>query len=349
MTGPTGAPATAAGRGAAGWIDALHRIVPTPERYARFDTDRHSALAIMRCPPGVLDLLMKEGLRYRADGDRVLFDDSDIRNVAAASGSGGSVLELVQRYLFRFAAAAPAEWTAERTWAVRNLAACPAGDPCAEPWEFAPLAAEDFGGRSWDVRTATGAAVDARGAGVDGLAPLAEFAATVRTAGAVRRVRDRLVRDAFHESLDEMRSGRMAYQAMPPALRNDPAAARANGTANCISVSLHLERVFTDAGLEARTRKGYLMGLLGSDHSWVEIREDGRWKVVDPVFALLGLRQGASQEFVEFCLGSVPNRLVPCACPADLETVRHTHRRTPAPTRNVVLVTPLKEVPHERP
>jgi hypothetical protein len=345
VSGRTGAPAVAEPRGTAGWIDALHRIVPTPDRYVRFDTERDSALAIMRCSPDVLDQLMRAGLRHRTEGDRVLFDDSDIRNVAAASGSGGSVLELVQRYLFRFAVSPRAEWTDERAWAIRNLGACPDVTDCQEPWEFAPLAAEDFAGRSRDERTVTDGTVDASGASVDGYPPLAEFSATVRTVGAVRMVRDQLVRDAFHESLDEMRTGRMYYQAMPPALRNDPVAARANGTANCISVSLHLERVFTDAGLEARSRKGYLMGILGSDHSWVEVREDGEWKVVDPVFALLGLRQGASEEFVEFCLGSVSNRLVPCDCPADLETVRHTHRQSPAPTRNVVLVKPLKEIP----
>ncbi|MEU2656784.1 hypothetical protein ABZ615_15810 [Streptomyces sp. NPDC007325] len=341
MTRPA---ATPAATGTRGWIDALDRFVPTPERYARYDTDRDSALAVMRCPPGVLDELMRAGLRHRTEGDRVLFDDSDIRNVAAASGSGGSVLELVQRYLFRFAVSDPSEWIDERGWAIRNLAACPLDPDCREPWEFAPLAAGDFAGRSWHERTVTGG-VEARGATVDGRPPLAEFSATVRTEGAVRTVRDPLVRDAFHASLDEMRSGRVSYQAMPPELRHDPEAARANGTANCISVSLHLERVFTDAGLEARTRKGYLMGILGSDHSWTEVREDQEWKVVDPVFALLGLRQGASEEFVEFCLGSVPNRLVPCDCPADLETVRHTHQQSPAPTRNVVLVNPLKEIP----
>ncbi|MEW5626600.1 hypothetical protein AB1388_08530 [Streptomyces hydrogenans] len=344
MTRPTGAPAPAGARGADGWLDALHRIVPTPDRYLRFDTDRDSALAVMRCSPEVLDRLMEAGLRHRTEGDRVLFDDSDIRNVAAASGSGGSVLELVQRYLFRFAVSDPSEWTDARAWAIRNLGACPDDPGCREPWQFAPLAAGDFAGRSWDERVTDGP-VDARGATVDGHPPLAEFTATVRTVGAVRRVRDPLVRDTFHTSLQEMRTGRMYYQAMPTELRNDPEAARANGTANCISVSLHLERVFTDAGLEARTRKGYLMGILGSDHSWVEVREDGEWKVVDPVFALLGLRQGASEEFVEFCLGSVPNRLVPCDCPADLETVRHTHQQSPAPTRNVVLVNPLKEIP----
>ena len=344
MTGGPGARATAAPSGLAGWIDALHRIVPTPHRYARFDTGYDSALAIMRCSPDVLDRLMREGLRYRADGDRVLFDDSDIRNVAVASGSGGSVPELVQRFLFRFTVAKPAEWVDARVWALRNLGACPDVGDCREPWEFAPLAAGDFGGSSRGERTVTGADVDARGATVDGYRPLAEFSATVRTVGAVREVRNRLVREAFHGSLDEMRTGRVVFQSMPLALRTDPAAARANGTANCISVSLHLEQVFTDAGLEARSRKGYLMGVLGSDHSWVEVREDGEWKVVDPVFALLGLRQGASDEFVEFCLGSVPNRLVPCDCPANQETARHTHRQSPAPTRNVVLVNPLKEM-----
>lgn len=343
MTGVTDSPPATRAPGVAGWVAALHRIVPTPERHLRFDMELESALAIMRCPAEVLELLMREGLRHRVDGDRVLFDDSDIRNVAAASGSGGSMVELVQRYLFRFAASRPEEWIDRRTWSVRNLAACPGAKDCPGNWEFARLVPAEFGGQAWDERTATGPALDAGDASVDGHPPQAGFSATVRTVGAVRRVRDPLVRDAFHESLEEMRSGRMSYQSMPVALRNDPAAARANGTANCVSVSLHLCRVFLDAGLRARTRKGYLMGLLGSDHSWVEIHEDGVWKVVDPVFALLGLRQGASDEFVEFCLGSVPNRLVPCDCAADQETVRHSHERSPAAARNVVLVNPLKE------
>ncbi|WP_411107021.1 hypothetical protein [Streptomyces sp. cmx-4-9] len=331
--------------GAGGWLDALSEIVPTPEEYLRFDMDRASALAVMRCPEPVLDALIEAGLRHTTEGGRVLFDDSDIRNLAASSGSGTSVPELVQRYLFRFAAGAPSEWTDPRPWHVRNLAACPDAAGCTGSWEFAALSSADFGGQARDERTLVGAAVDAGGANVDGYPPMAMFEATVRTVGSVRRVGHPLVRQAFHEALDEMRTGRMRYQSMPLALRNDPVAARANGTVNCISVSLELERVFAEAGLEARSRRGYLMGLLGSDHSWTEVREDGEWKVIDPVFALLGLRQGASEDFVEFCLGSVPNRLVPCDSPADRETVRHQHGEAPAATRNVVLVRPLKENP----
>ncbi|KUJ68016.1 hypothetical protein ACZ90_22450 [Streptomyces albus subsp. albus] len=334
-----------AAHGIRGWLDALSEIVPTPEKYLRFDMDRASALAVMRCSDDVLDQLIQNGLRYTAEGDHVLFDDSDIRNVAASSGSGTSVPELVQRYLFRFAAAPPGEWIDERVWDLRNFAACPEDEECSGRWAFAPPATEEFGGQVWDQRTATGTAVDAPGVSVDGHAPQARFTARARTTGAVRSVRHPLVRAAFHETLDEMRTGHMRYQSMPVALRNDPAAARANGTANCISVSLHLEQVLAAAGLEVRTRRGYLMGLLGSDHSWAEVREDGEWKVIDPVFALLGLRQGASDAFVDFCLGSVPNRLVPCDCPADRETVRHHHGSTPAATRNVVLVRPLKEKP----
>ncbi|MFF2351524.1 transglutaminase domain-containing protein [Kitasatospora sp. NPDC058115] len=342
MTPATG-PLTAAAPEAAGWVSALRQIVPTPDAYARFDMDREAALTVMRCPGEVLDLLVREGLRSRGDGDRARFEDSDIRNVAAASGSGGSFMELVQRYLFRFAASPPGEWVNPRSWAMRNLAACVESDDCGGAWEFARLASAEFGGEARDERTAKGTELEVRGASVEGRPPAAGFAATVRTVGSVRRVRDPLVREAFHASLEEMRSGRMRYQDMPVAMRNDPAAARANGTANCISVSLHLRDVLTAAGLRARTRKGYLMGLLGSDHSWAEVHEDGEWKVIDPVFALLGLRQGAGEEFVEFCLGSVPNRLVPCDCPADRETVRHTHDGTPVAVRNVLLVNPLKE------
>ncbi|MET9764382.1 hypothetical protein ABZ016_35875 [Streptomyces sp. NPDC006372] len=325
------------------WLNGLAGIVPTPDEYVRFDVDREAALGILRCSKDVLDLLVREGLRQRTVGGRMLFDDSDIRNVATNSGLGTSVPELVQRYVFRFVTGDPSGWISPQTWTVRNLAACLESPDCAGDWAFAPLVCEQFGGRARDTRTVVGAEAAAGGESVDGRVPLARFDATVHLTGEVRRIRDPLVREAFRESLDEMLTGRLRYQAMPTALRNDPAAARANGTVNCISVSLHLQQVFTEAGIRSRTRKGYVVGMLGSEHSWVEVLEDGLWKVVDPVYALLGLQQGAPEDYVEFCLGSILNRLIPCDGPADAETVRHQHQGATAPTRNVIVTKPVKE------
>jgi transglutaminase-like putative cysteine protease len=67
------------------------------------------------------------------------------------------------------------------------------------------------------------------------------------------------------------------------------------------------------AGLTARTRRGYILGLVGGDHTWCEVEEDGRWKVLDPVFSHLVGRAGGSDAFREACRGSRFNRLLPCA------------------------------------
>ena len=63
--------------------------------------------------------------------------------------------------------------------------------------------------------------------------------------------------------------------------------------ADCVVVTRLLAARLRDAGFQARARRGYLLGLVGSDHSWCEDFEDGRWKSLDLRLRVPGRRCGA--------------------------------------------------------
>lgn len=71
-----------------------------------------------------------------------------------------------------------------------------------------------------------------------------------------------------------------------------------------------------------------MLGMVCVDHSWAEFQDtDGRWRPLDPVFALLGgadLAGVRAAEFREFCAGSVPGRYLPWNRPAGTPLAEHT-------------------------
>jgi hypothetical protein len=117
----------------------------------------------------------------------------------------------------------------------------------------------------------------------------------------------------FDEVVAALAGGVPRFQWLPSGLRRDPDAAWRHGVADCVACALRLERELARLGFEARTALGHVLGLVPSEHAWVEVRDaDGAWKALDPVLAALGGREpGTDPEFAAFCLGSVCNRLLP--------------------------------------
>jgi Transglutaminase-like superfamily len=153
-----------------------------------------------------------------------------------------------------------------------------------------------------------------------GTDPLARgYQAVVRLTGTPHTVADRRVRAIWTEVVAALTAGRVVYQAVPESLRAMPWEAWQLGMADCIVVSRLLASRIRAAGLPARARRGYLLGLVGSDHAWCEIYEAGRWRQLDAVFAFAAAGGGRDRNltvdapaFAEACFGSRFNRLLPC-------------------------------------
>lgn len=311
------------------WTDAVRALVPTPEPYRAATLDDAAALELLGCDGTTLDLLVAEGLPARsgtAAGRR--FDYHDLANVAIYSGSGLSVPEAGQRMLMRYATAGPRDWLKPRpldlTWELR------CGDPACTggAWRVRLPRPELLGGERGPVEPGAGAVVVGEhvveAAGIRALS----IKIPVLLRGMRAPVHAAAIRSVYGQLLDELTSGRIRYQWLPRGLRTDPVAALANGTLDCVATALLLARRLEDAGVPARTRQGAVLGLVSVDHAWAEaLDDDGAWKVLDPIFALLGARTAdAHPEFGGFCEGSAPSRFLPWDAKAGRPVAEHSCR-----------------------
>lgn len=297
---------------------AIGRFRPVPEEIGRYETDAVTGALALRAEPAQVARLAACGLPHRDDGERgPLFDYDDLMNVGMFCGSGQTVPEIGLRFLMRFASAPRDTWFAPRTWEVGVHPVHTPGGPAAGPAAEVPEVT---------VRVPDGAAP---GVDVLRLAPAAPalldgadlvpsgYRAEVRLSGAHQEVRDPAVAAVWQEVVDGFTSRRVTYQTVPEALRADHERAWDLGVADCIVAARLLAARLRHAGYEARARRGYLLGLFGSDHAWCEVVEDGVAKCLDPVFAFVatvGDERGApkSPEFAAACRGSRFNRLLPC-------------------------------------
>jgi hypothetical protein len=312
-------PASGARPGTGALTGALNRFVTVPADVARYETGVSTAARALRAEPADVEALAAAGLPHVVDPERgVLFDYDDVMNVGMFSGTGMTVPELGLRFLMRFAATPASGWFEPREWLV---GVDPAGS-------LGPVADGGPDGPRIEVRVP-----DVAAAGVS-VVPRAELGAlpppwsdelqatgyelVVRLTGARQAVRDPRAREAWESVVRPLAAGSVTYQTVPEALRADHRRAWDLGIADCIVASKLLVERLRAAGLSARVRRGYLLGLFGSDHAWCELDEDGVTKPMDPVFAFVsetGDRArgvARSPEFAEACCGSRFNRLMPC-------------------------------------
>lgn len=291
---------------------ALGRFTPVPENLGRYDTDAAIGAQALRADAGEVARLAEHGLPHRMDDERgPLFDYDDLMNVGMFCGTGQTVPEIGLRFLMRFASAARPSWFEPRAWQVGVYPSRTAGGLAAEDGAVLPAV--------------TVRAPDATAPGVDLLSPASfddglvacGYEAGVRLTGADQHVHDPLIKAAWREVVDALASRQVNYQTVPEPLRRDHQRAWALGIADCIVAARLLADRLREAGFEARARRGYLLGLFGSDHAWCEVVEDGVPKSLDPVFAFVatvGDERGVarSPEFAAACFGSRFNRLLPC-------------------------------------
>lgn len=283
-----------------------------PGDCASYDIDAATAQKFLRFSAELLDRFAVAGVPHRHG----LFDYTDLTNIALASGLGTTVPELARRFLMRFVMGDPSSWLDTQTW---NITVTPPQPiPGRRPWS------------SWQLLPIDAAAP---GITVHGEPRLTEsgLSVTVTISGSGDQVTDRLSLELYEETLNSLVSGEVLYQTVPESLRQDHQRAWGEGTADCVVVSRYLAERLNKEGRTARARRGYLLGLLGSDHAWTEVFEEGRWKCLDPVFELLAASTAADTgEFQQACRGARFNRLVPCTTDTASPLVEIDGRPAPA-------------------
>jgi hypothetical protein len=227
------------------------------------------------------------------------------------------VPELAQRALFRFAAGAPERWTAPTRWQVAVEHRCLAGTDAGHVggWVLAEPDPARWGGATEDWQTHQGLRLrlDGRGDEPELRPDCASATGTVRLEGRRQRVVAPAIAEAFHELVRGIERDAPRYQWLAAGLRADPDAAANLGVTDCAASSLLLGRELARLGFTTRTGAGTVLGLVPTQHAWVEVLDDdGAWKALDPIFAGIAARvPGTRAEFADFCLGSFSSRVLP--------------------------------------
>lgn len=275
------------------------RFAPTPDDLAIFDTAPSDAATVLACDEATVATM---GLR-QVDG---LYDFTDVLNAALHSGTGRSLPEMARLLLMRFAAAEADSWFEPLQWTV-NVRRAPAA---TEDFAFAvPDLDADGVDVVEDPTVGTPGPVASHGHQAD------PYQVRVQITGERYVVTDRRVRAAFDEVVDEMESDAVHYQAVSEALRIDHQRAWSLGVADCVVAGRVLADRLRAEGLEARGRRGFLLGVVANDHGSCEVLIDGQWRCLDPIFALLAKKHGrdGGTDLREASVGSRFNRLLPCA------------------------------------
>ena len=278
-------------------VAGLGRFLPTPADLARYCTSAKDGARALGTQTSLVAGLASAGLAHRADPARgPLFDYDDLLNAGLFSGSGRTVPELGRRYAVRFAAGSESSWYEPLSWqlTIRPPRRVPGGPRVS----LSPLDTEAPGIRLIERDAAAGSAV-------------------VQVTGQRHTVSDPRVRPLWDEIVDALDSRAVRYQLVSEQLRRDHRRAWESGVADCVVASKELSRRLRSAGVAARVRRGYLLGLFGTEHAWCEVIEEGVAKPLDPVFAHLATAGAAgipaNPDFARACFGGRFNRLVPCA------------------------------------
>ncbi|MFE2979029.1 hypothetical protein [Streptomyces sp. NPDC059258] len=306
-----------------GLLKALDSLYAMPDDYREFTVERAAALDILRCGERQLDLLVGSGLQCERAGDGLRFDRYDLFNVALGAQSGRSLPEISMRYALRWMQGGPATWTEPLDWAFEVELTCPRDGGCGtDPrWQHAQLTPETAGGGLLDWRT------EPENLPVRDGWVVHEGPGPVRLTGRLRTRGEALdvVSPRLREIVADFLAHDYGWARMPEALQADDARVLAAGMAPCITASRFLEREFRAAGYEARTRRGWLLGVLDLAHSWVEVvDDDGIVKCVDIAFRkLTEYAQNPHPELIDACVGFRFNRLLPLSIPAEGVMAHH--------------------------
>jgi Transglutaminase-like superfamily len=296
-----------------GWLDALARSYFVPAEFQAHETSRQEALNLLCCGDDVLDQLIEAGLPCSGEPGAELFDWHDLHNLGLYSGSGNSLPERCIRLAMRWMEKPPESWLGSARWDFRAALGCGRPHRGQPPprWRIARPAPEVHGGEIVGALAASSPDAVIGEGYVEGTGEEFALAATIHTRGRSGVIRSRRLR----EILSEYAGADYRWVRLPQELQKQPSRVLSQGVSPCISVSLDLAAKCRGEGFAARTRIGWILGLLDLRHAWLEVvDEDGAWKTVDPVFAKLSaFADRPHPQFQSSCLGSTINRLLPTA------------------------------------
>lgn len=308
MTASTSAPSPV--------VAALERFRPVPHDLAVYDIGVDDAARALRVEPSAVLDLAEHGLPHLVDAERGhLFDYDDVMNVGRFSGTGETGPELALRFLMRFVAMPSASWYQPRGWLVTVGAAA---DPAASTRTATGLGLRRPDYAAPGVRVLSSHEPEAGyRRPTDEVLQTAAYQVAVRLTGAAHVIGDPAARPIWDEVVGPLVAGEVGFQAVAEPLRRDHHRAWRLGIADCIVASKVLADRLNEAGLQARVRRGYQLGLYGSDHAWCELFEDGEYKPLDPLFSYFGHRGAPdlglppSPQFAQAAYGGRFNRLLP--------------------------------------
>jgi len=320
------------------WLRSLSLLYPVPAAHRRPELDALEALDMLRCGVDVFDQLLASGLPYDEGPDGPLFDRNDLINLALGSGSGTSKPERAVRFALRWMHDDPRTWATRLGWnfTLELRDDTWLGDEDRdESWSHTRFLPEQTGGWIETLGSDLPMRLSADLFELDGPGP-ARLSGRMWTSGVLQQLRSPTLRSITRDFLE--RGYRWAK--LPEGCQYDYEPILASGVAPCVAASLYLEKRFREAGYEANTRGGWILGMLDLAHSWIEVvDDDGIVKPIDAVFERLSrLAERPHPDLPSACVGSRLNRLLPAAIPAGVPEGKHIvgGEARPASTRTVI-------------
>ncbi|WP_375489115.1 transglutaminase domain-containing protein [uncultured Mycobacterium sp.] len=314
-------------------VRALERFKCMPTRWAAYDMDPHAAANMLRCTPDEVLSLTEYGLSSSQTADGPCFDYFDVMNVGRYSSSGMTVPERNATTLLRFSRQPSSTWLGPQRWKLKvhlpdagRFGSCTVRIP-----DFTSAGVTYFDG---SIQWPTDDRVERSGG----------YVIDVGIDGVYDPVASPVVQDIYEDILHQLRSGEIIHQAISEPLRAEHWLAWRMGIADCMVISRVMADRLRGAGVQARARRGFILGLVGSDHAWCEVHEDGRWKTIDVGLAAMptglsgGRRLPSHDEFASHCLGGRFNRLLPCVAD-DASALMHDAQQRPLPMIGIVSAT----------
>lgn len=279
-----------------------------PREHHVADTPRAEAARILDCTEEALDAFVRSGLLVR-DGR---FDSRDLFNLGLHSGTGRTLPEQAFAYALRWMRSPTEDLLAPRTSRFSVTLGC----SCTGAL-FAPPRCPRVDDLVITERCVT---------------------ATIGTEGSLVPLRSLALIDIVRD----FAGLGLRWMKLPEPLRQDEDLVLSHRVASCDSASRYLVRRCAEAGLRARTRIGWVIGMLDLVHAWVEVTDsDGVTKIIDPIFALFATTlPDANPVLTDPTVSLRTNRLIPTDLSVGGRVAQHDCD-TPA----TIKITQLKEKP----
>jgi len=294
-------------------LNALEDLFPVPAEHWVPDTAAAVAEQLLGCDTATLDELTAHGLPHRILDGEIRYDQCDLFNLALYSGSGATPPEMSFRFALRWMSSPLDDLLARRNWTFRADLSCAYPESCGGiPGSALAVPIPELYGGSFVMGPGDGSQPVADSDGLlQGFASDGSLSlhASLTLGGDLTALQSPVIREIYSDFLDR----HPHWVKLPTPVHVEVDLLDAHGVATCVSASLYLERELQRAGLEARTRRGWVLGMLDLVHAWVEVFDsDGTVRVIDPIFGLFSaMLPNANPVLSDPTLSIRSNRILP--------------------------------------